>query len=38
VVGHQFVPYNLHHAVLGFKTRSPFSHLLRRNGRFPALI
>ena len=34
VVGHQFVPYNLHHAVSGFKTRSSFSDLLRRNGGF----
>jgi hypothetical protein len=38
LVGHQFEPYCLHHAVFGFKTRSSFSHLLRWNGDFPASV
>jgi len=34
VVGRQFVPYYLHHPVLGLKLPSAFSHLLRQNGGF----
>jgi hypothetical protein len=33
LVGHRFVPYNLHHPVLGLKPRSSFSHLLRPEWR-----